>query len=89
MKLDPATQQYFVDLLLLFTNPGWQQFKSDFQGFYDALKDSALSLKTPEEFWFAKGRADAFQQMLKYDEFITASKKAMDEAPELGAEDND
>ena len=52
------------------------------EGFERALKDTALSLKTVEDFWFAKGRADAFRQLLSYEDFILESKKAIDEAPE-------
>lgn len=78
--LTPEDEQYFFDLSMLFVQPGWHQFKKDFESFYDALKDSALSLKTVEEFHFARGRADAFQQIATYEAMITENKKALDAA---------
>lgn len=78
--LTPEDEQYFFDLTMLFVQPGWRRFRQDFEAFHAALKDSALSLKTLEEFHFARGRADAFQQIATYEEMITETKKALDAA---------
>jgi hypothetical protein len=85
MKMSPENEAYFFDLSMLFVQPGWHQFKNDFVAFYDALKESALGLKTLEDFHFARGRADAFNQILTYERMILESKKAIDEAPEPDA----
>lgn len=85
MRMPPEDEQYFLDLCLLFVQPGWHRFRAQFEEFHEALKDSALSLKTIEEFHFARGRADAFKQILAFEAFITDNKKAIDEAPEPDA----
>lgn len=82
MKLPPETEQYFIDLSLLFVQPGWRRLKEDFEGFKQALIEGALDVRTVDDFWFAKGRLDAFRQLLAYEDFITGSKKELDEAPE-------
>jgi hypothetical protein len=75
----PEQQEYFEELQFMFASKGWKHFVGDFADFHKALKDSALDLSNAESFWRAKGRNDAFNQVLSYEQLIRDGYKAIQE----------
>lgn len=78
--MTPEQTQYFDQLALVFVQPGWAEFVKTFQDFKGALTAQAYSFKTMEEYFYAKGRMDCFDQVLGFQSMIEESHKAAQDA---------
>jgi hypothetical protein len=72
-------EQYFQTMEDLFKHPGWKLFVEDLASNQQALKDAALGLETEKGFYVAKGRNQTFNQVLGFEDLITATHKALTE----------
>ena len=57
---------YYESLIDTFATPGWNAVMDDMQDAADKL--TLDNCKTAEEFWMAKGKAEAYRLMLNYEE---------------------
>lgn len=84
--MTPEQNRYFDELNLLFVQPGWLEFIKTFEDFKKALTSQAYSFKSMEDYFYAKGRMDCFNQILEFRSMIEESHKAALEAAETESE---
>ena len=65
-------QEYYENLLDLFTHNGWRQFIEDIEGNAEMLRD-IMTIKDEQGFWYRRGQLEAVQRILSYEETIKDS----------------
>lgn len=68
----------------LFASTGWKLFIDDFQGMKAAIDKGWTSL-SPDVLLREQGRAEAFGQLLNYEEQLASGKKAVIDQREAAA----
>lgn len=83
----PEDQQFFDECRDLFVRPGWQRFINEIEQGYQSLHVSQCN--SAEEFWKAKGRAEALAQVVGWQQAVLAAEEQaeQDDEGEHGSED--
>jgi hypothetical protein len=72
MDMDRELQEYYENLLELFSTKGWKQFLEDIGDNLEVLGDIS-TIPDSNQFWFRKGQVEAVQRVLSYEEAIVNS----------------
>lgn len=78
--MTPDQREYFDKMEQLFATDGWKVYISDIEGNLEALKDSALSLSSIEDFYIAKGRMLGLNQTLGFEDLIDNLRKDLEDS---------
>ena len=70
--MDRELQEYYENLLELFSTKGWKQFLEDIGDNLEVLGDIS-TIPDSTQFWFRKGQVEAVQRVLSYEEAIVNS----------------
>lgn len=70
--MDRELQEYYENLLELFSTKGWKQFLEDIGDNLEVLGDIS-TIPDSTQFWFRKGQVEAVQRVLAYEEAIVNS----------------
>ena len=70
--MDKELQEYYENLLDLFTHKGWGQFIEDIEGNAEMLRD-IMTIKDEQGFWYRRGQVEAVQRILSYESTIKDS----------------
>ena len=70
--MDKELQEYYENLLDLFTHKGWSQFIEDIEGNAEMLRD-ITTIKDEQGFWYRRGQLEAVQRILSYESAIKDS----------------
>ena len=70
--MDKELQQYYENLLDLFTREGWKQFIEDIQDNAEILRD-INTIPDEKQFWFRRGQLEAVDRILSYESTIKNS----------------
>jgi cellobiose phosphorylase len=70
--MDKELQEYYENLLDLFTHKGWSQFIEDIEGNAEMLRD-IMTIKDEQGFWYRRGQVEAVQRILSYESTIKDS----------------
>jgi cellobiose phosphorylase len=70
--MDKELQEYYENLLDLFTHKGWSQFIEDIEGNAEMLRD-IMTIKDEQGFWYRRGQLEAVQRILSYESTIKDS----------------
>lgn len=65
-------QDYYENLLDLFSTKGWKQFQEDISDNMDLLSD-ITTIPDEKQFWFRRGQIEAVRLILSYEETIKNS----------------
>lgn len=69
--MDRDLQEYYENLLELFSTSGWKQFLEDIGDNLEILGD-ITTIPDEKQFWFRRGQVEAIQRVLAYEESILA-----------------
>jgi len=70
--MDKELQEYYENLLDLFTHKDWNQFIEDIEGNAEMLRD-IMTIKDEQGFWYRRGQLEAVQRILSYESTIKDS----------------
>ena len=65
-------QDYYENLLELFSTPGWKQFQEDIGDNLDLISD-ITTIPDEKQFWFRRGQIEAVRLILNYEDTIKNS----------------
>jgi len=65
-------QDYYENLLELFSTQGWKQFQEDISDNLDLISD-ITTIPDEKQFWFRRGQIEAVRLILNYEETIKNS----------------
>jgi hypothetical protein len=70
--MDKELQDYYENLLDLFTTKGWKQFVEDISDNMELLQD-ITTISDEKQFWQRRGQLQAVTQILQYESSIKNS----------------
>ena len=70
--MDRELQDYYENLLELFSTQGWKQFLEDIGDNLEMLGD-ITTIADGNQFWYRKGQVEAIQRILSYQGAIVNS----------------
>jgi hypothetical protein len=59
----------------LFAQPGWKILVDDFAGYKESLQNGIFGYDSEKSFFIAKGRAQAYDQLLSHEGFLESLKQ--------------
>lgn len=65
-------QDYYENLLELFSTKGWKQFQEDISDNLDLISD-ITTIPDEKQFWFRRGQIEAVRLILNYEDTIKNS----------------
>lgn len=73
--LTQRQQAYFEQMEALFAHPAWKLVIDSFKDSKEALQKGIFSYDTEKSFFIAKGRAQAYDQIIGFEEFTESLKQ--------------
>ena len=70
--MDKDLQDYYENLLDLFTTPGWKQFVEDISDNMEMLQD-ITTIQDEKQFWHRRGQLEAVSRIIQYESSIKNS----------------
>ena len=70
--MNKELQDYYENLLHLFTQDGWKDFIEDIKGNADVLGD-ILTISDEKQLWYRRGQHEAVNRILSYESTIKNS----------------
>jgi len=70
--MDKDLQDYYENLLDLFTTPGWKQYIEDISDNMEMLQD-ITTIQDEKQFWHRRGQLEAVSRIIQYESSIKNS----------------
>jgi hypothetical protein len=70
--MDKDLQNYYENLLDLFTTPGWKQYIEDISDNMEMLQD-ITTIQDEKQFWHRRGQLEAVSRIIQYESSIKNS----------------
>ena len=70
--MDKDLQNYYENLLDLFTTPGWKQYIEDISDNMEILQD-ITTIQDEKQFWHRRGQLEAVSRIIQYESSIKNS----------------
>lgn len=80
--MTPEQAEFFDKMEVMFGTPGWKTFVDDVKGFADALTGGAFNYSTFDAYNVDRGRWQAFQQIINYENMCDQLKARLQDEPE-------
>lgn len=79
--MSPDLQAYYDGLLTMFMSAGWRTFCEDMEAGSEIV--TLESCNSSDEFWKAKGKAEIYNRMLGYQDFIEQGYAEAEDAEDI------